>query len=379
MGRTGGGSSGGGHSGGGHSVSRSSGGHRVGGSSSSRPMGGASRPTGGFGGGRPSSTPPRGGNYGAPPPPRGGYYGAPPPPRGGHYGAPPPPRGGYYGAPPPPPRGGGRRSGGGCVSSLISVVILLIFIGILLGMFSSFGGGSSTDIPASSYNREKLDSGNGYINDCIYDELGWFDNVSRTESRLKDFYEETGVQPYIMLLDYIPGVDSDSQKEEYARQLYEENIDNESTFLYVYFAEENESESDDPGYMCYVNGIQVSSVMDAEALDIFWAYLDKYWYTDMSTDDMFVKIFNSTADTIMTKSTTSKDVAKYVLIVVAAGVVVFGVVKVVKLKHKRAKEEAEETERILNTPMESLVDEELKKTAAKYDEKNSIPYRKMLK
>ena len=60
----------------------SSGGHRVGGSSSSRPMGGASRPTGGFGGGRPSSTPPRGGNYGAPPPPRGGYYGAPPPPRG---------------------------------------------------------------------------------------------------------------------------------------------------------------------------------------------------------------------------------------------------------------------------------------------------------
>ena len=347
MGRTGGGSSGGGHSGGGHSVSRSSGGHRVGGSSSSRPMGGASRPTGGFGGGRPSSTPPRGGNYGAPPPPRGGHYGAPP----------------------PPPRGGGRRSGGGCVSSLISVVILLIFIGILLGMFSSIGGGSSTDIPASSYNREKLDSGNGYINDCIYDELGWFDNVSRTESRLKDFYEETGVQPYIMLLDYIPGVDSDSQKEEYARQLYEKNIDNESTFLYVYFAEENESESDDPGYMCYVNGIQVSSVMDAEALDIFWAYLDKYWYTDMSTDDMFVKIFDSTADTIMTKSTTSKDVAKYALIVAAAGVVVFGVVKVVKLKHKRAKEEAEETERILNTPMESLVDEELKKTAAKYDEK----------
>ena len=87
-----------------------------------------------------------------------------------------------------------------------------------------------------------------------------------------------------MLLDYIPGVDSDSQKEEYARQLYEENIDNESTFLYVYFAKENESESDDPGYMCYVNGIQVSSVMDAEALDIFWAYLDKYWYTDRGNE-----------------------------------------------------------------------------------------------
>ena len=373
MGRPGGGGgSVGGHSSGGHSVSRTGGGHRVGGgSSSSRPMGGASRPTGGFGGGRPSSPPPRGGNYGAPPPPRGGHYGAPPPPppHGGYGAPPPPPPHGGYGAPPPPTSGGGRKSGG-CVSWLISVVVLLIFVFILLGMFSSIGGGVGEEgIPASSYNREKLDSGNGYINDCIYDELGWFDNVSRTESRLKDFYNETGVQPYIMLLDYIPGVDTDSQKDAYAQQMYDEKIKNESTFLYVYFAEENEDESSDPGYMCYVNGIQVSSVMDAEAVDIFWAYLDKYWYSDMSTDDMFVNIFNSTADTIMTKSTTSKDVAKYALIVVAAGVVVFGVVKVIKLKHKRAKEEAEETERILNTPMESLVDEELKKTAAKYDEK----------
>ena len=227
MGRTGGGHAGGGHSSGGHSVSRSSGGHRVGSSSTSRPMGGASRPTGGFRGGRPSSTPPRGGNYGAPPPPRGGHYGAPPPPRGGYYGA-------------PPPHGRRGRSGGGCVSWLTSIVVLLIFMGILIGMFFSIGGTSGGNVIQSSYNREKLDSGNGYINDCIYDELGWFDNVSRTESRLKDFYDETGVQPYIMLLDYIPGIDTDSQKEDYAQQLYEENISNESTFLYVYFAEQNE-------------------------------------------------------------------------------------------------------------------------------------------
>ena len=230
MGRTGGGHAGGGHSSGGHSVSRSSGGHRVGSSSTSRPMGGASRPTGGFRGGRPSSTPPRGGNYGAPPPPRGGHYGAPPPPRGGHYGAPPPPRGGYYGAPPPHGRRG--RSGGGCVSWLTSIVVLLIFIGILIGMFSSIGGTSGGNVIQSSYNREKLDSGNGYINDCIYDELGWFDNVSRTESRLKDFYDETGVQPYIMLLDYIPGIDTDSQKEDssYMKRTFQTN---QHFFMYI--------------------------------------------------------------------------------------------------------------------------------------------------
>ena len=371
MGRPGAGSAGGVHSGGGHSVSRSGGGHRVGGSSSSRPMGGASRPTGGFGGGRPSSTPPRGGNYGAPPPPRGGYYGAPPPPRGGHYGAPPPPPR-HYGAPPPPPRGRGRRSGG-CVSEIMSWIVVFLILVIAMAFYFSPGSSSSGSIPSSSYNREKLDSGNGYVNDCIVDELGWFDNVSRTESRLKDFYNETGVQPYIVLLDYdtySKEGTSDDAKYNYALKYYDNNITNESTFLYVYFEEEYEDEYSEPGYMCYINGTQVSSVMDSEAVDIFWAYLDKYWSdSSLSTDDLFVKTFDSTADTIMTKSTTSKDVAKYVLIVVAAGVVVFGVVKVVKLKHKRAKEEAEETARILNTPMESLVDEELKKTAAKYDEK----------
>lgn len=362
MGRPGAGSAGGGHSGGGHSVSRSGGGHRVGGSSSSRPMGGASRPMGGggFGGGRPSSPPPRGGNYGAPPPPRGGHYGAPPPP----------PR--HYGAPPPPPRGRGRRSGG-CVSEIMSWIVVFLILVIAMAFYFSPGSSSSGSIPSSSYNREKLDSGNGYVNDCIVDELGWFDNVSRTESRLKDFYNETGVQPYIVLLDYdtySKKGTSDDAKYNYALKYYDNNITNESTFLYVYFEEEYEDEYSEPGYMCYINGTQVSSVMDSEAVDIFWAYLDKYWSdSSLSTDDLFVKTFDSTADTIMTKSTTSKDVAKYALIVVAAGVVVFGVVKVVKLKHKRAKEEAEETERILNTPMESLVDEELKKTAAKYDEK----------
>ena len=366
MGRPGGG---GGHSSvsrssGGHSVSRSSGGHRVGGSSSSRPMGGSSRPSGGFGGGRPS-----GGHYGAPPTPPRHHSAPPPPPR--HYGAPPPPPR-HYGAPPPPPHRGGYyerapRRRGGCVSEILSWFIAFLIIIIALGFYMApRGGGSTGSVPSSSYNREKLNTGNGYINDCIYDELGWFENESRTESRLKDFYNETGVQPFIIIKAYNPEYVTDEEREDWAKILYDEYIDNESTFLYVYF--EDEVESDDSGYMCYVGGTDVSAVMDSEAVDIFWAYLDSYWNSNLSVDDVFVKTFNSTATRIMTKTTTSNDVKKYVLIAVAAGVVIFGVVKVVKLKHKRAKEEAEETERILNTPMENLVDEELKKTAAKYDE-----------
>ena len=353
MGRPGGGGggrSGGGRSGGGHSFSRSSGGHRVGGSSSSRP-GGSS---GSFGGSRPSGGPRAFGGMGG----MGGFGG----PMGGP--APRPPRAPRVYVTPP-----GRGHSGGCLSNTMAWITMIIILVVFMAIVMAGGSDSGGSAPSSSYNREKLEAGNGYINDCIVDELGWFDNESRAESRLKEFYDETGVQPYIVLLDYIPELRTDDEKQEYAESWYEENIDNEATFLYVYFAEANENEYSEPGYMCYVNGRQVSSVMDSEAVDIFWSYLDKYWVSDLSTDDMFVKTFTSTADRIMTKTTTSKDIVKYVLIVAAAGIVVFGVVKVVKLNHKRAREEAEETERILNTPMENLVDEELKKTAAKYDEK----------
>lgn len=55
----------------------------------------------------------------------------------------------------------------------------------------------------------------------------------------------------------------------------------------------------DVGYMVYVNGLNVDSVMDEEAVEIFWDYVDEYWYFELSTDDMLIEIFNSTADAIM--------------------------------------------------------------------------------
>lgn len=55
--------------------------------------------------------------------------------------------------------------------------------------------------------------------------------------------------------------------------------------------------------MAYVNGKQVTSVMDSEAVNIFWNYIDRYWTDDsLSTVEVFTKTFNSTANTIMEKS-----------------------------------------------------------------------------
>lgn len=266
--------------------------------------------------------------------------------------------------PPPPPsprrysgrnyRGSyyGNSSGssiGSVIVSLILLVVVLAFVSAFFSKMSSGGRSSDSSLPASTRNREKLNAGRSFDSGCIVDEIGWFDSVSAAGRQLQTFYDKTGVQPYIVLLQYHPELTTDSQKESYAQEYYEDNIDNEATFLYMYFAEEDVD--NEVGYMCYVNGKQVDSVMDAEAVDIFWGYLDRNWYSDMSTDELFTNAFIMTAETIMTKSRTKTDV----VFVLAAGFVIIGIlfaaISAMKTKRRHERERAEETQRILNTPL----------------------------
>jgi hypothetical protein len=370
MGRAG--SAGGGHSSsGGHSMGRSGGGHSISGGSSAggghgiggNSSGGHRAGSGSFGGGSfgggPMAGTPGGGFAGGSRGPGGGFGGGSRGP-GGRMGNPAPPPG--RGTPPPPP---GRR-GGGCGTQLFAV-FAMIFILCGIGTFASCSGrtqGNSGSTVTSTIVREKLDTGNAYVQNCIIDEIGWFDNVSQTESQLKDFWKQTGVQPYIILKAYDSSLTTDSEKEQWSQNYYDENFDAENIFLYVYFAEEDVD--NDVGYMTYTNGYQTSSVMDSEAVEIFWNNIDKYWYTNLSTDELFVKAFDDTADTIMYVSTTGKDILKWILIIVAVLLIIVAIlliggiiVNLVKQKNKRAKEKAEENQRILNTPINDLAKDNL--------------------
>ena len=325
MGRAGAGGGGGGHSGGGHSSSRSSGGHHVSSGSSGRRAGGGRSCYSGhssYGGGR--------------------FYG-----------------GGFY--PRPPRRSTVIVSHGGSFNAVISLIIFVVVLIAAFGGFPSSNSSSTKSVPKSTQNRERLESGVGYDNNCIVDNIGWFDNVTKTEKSIKKFYDKTGVQPYIVLNAYDSTLLTDTAKEEYAKKWYDEHIKNESTFLYMYFAEPDTD--NDVGYMAYVNGKQVPSVMDSEAIEIFWAYVDKYWYSDMSTDDMFTTIFTKTADRIMTKSTTAADVGNNAIKVIGVIIVFAGIIVVMVLRRKHKAEEAKETEKILNTPLngDSEADDLLKK------------------
>ena len=301
------GTSGGGHrSSGGHSSSRVGGGHHVGRSS---------RPTG-------SSSFNRG-------PSMHHYHHTPPPPRRGYYGH----RRNVY------------TSSSSGLGTLIACLIVFAVV-----IFSFFMIASDDSDVTSTINREKIENPIPYDNNCIKDELGYVENTSKLSKNLKNFYNKTGIQPYIYLKSYDETLTSDSQKDNYAQNWYEQNIDNEDTFLFVYYEDQDPNEI---GYMAYVNGKQVTSVMDSEAVNIFWNYIDRYWTDDsLSTVEVFTKTFNSTANTIMEKSTTSNDIIKIICIIVGIIIVIGGIIYILRMKFKRDKEKAKETVEILKTPLD---------------------------
>lgn len=299
-------SSGGHRSSGGHSSSRVGGGHHVGRSS---------RPTG-------SSSFNRG-------PSMHHYHHTPPPPRRGYYGY----RRNVY------------TSSSSGLGTLIACLIVFAVV-----IFSFFMIASDDSDVTSTINREKIENPIPYDNNCIKDELGYVENTSKLSKNLKNFYNKTGIQPYIYLKSYDETLTSDSQKDNYTQNWYEQNIDNEDTFLFVYYEDQDPNEI---GYMAYVNGKQVTSVMDSEAVNIFWNYIDRYWTDDsLSTVEVFTKTFNSTANTIMEKSTTSNDIIKIICIIVGIVIVIGGIIYILRMKFKRDKEKAKETVEILKTPLD---------------------------
>ena len=229
MGRAGAGGSGGRHqsSGGGHRVSRVSGGHRIGGSSGSHSRAGSGSKT---------SSAKRSNMGSAGSMSSGGYTRrSTVRMRSGISGSPPP----------PPPRYREPRTYhsygnyNGCSEGFVIGCTVAVFLAVVVGFFILVFRNSDLSLNYSMKSaivRERLDTENAYINDCIIDELDWFKDTSNTSVQLKKFWEETGVQPYIILKSYDAALKTESQKEQWATDYYDANFDTENIFLFVYFA-----------------------------------------------------------------------------------------------------------------------------------------------
>ena len=229
------------------------------------------------------------------------------------------------------------------VATFIIVVILIALSGIL----------SNSEPKMKNYvQREKLVTNNGFMTDCVTDNSDLFSNETAMESKLKHFHDKTGVQPVIISNTYNNNINSNDDAFNWAVDYYDNNIDREDCLVLVYF---DAYDIDDEGYSALVTGHQVDSIMDSDAIEIFWGYFDRYWNSDATWDDMFVQTFNSTADTIMTVHKTTGDVVFIVVALFIAIIVGVVIVAVVIQKRKQAKEKAESDERILNADLSKSV------------------------
>lgn len=318
--------------------------------------------SGGFGGG--SSRPPspgRSGGFGGMG--RGGFVPPPPPPR--------PPRPHYHHAGPgwygPGPRRYHRpyfsRGGTGClVVPIVTIaIIMFLFIAALSGPTVYINGSDAgSTVTASTIEREPLPSGS--VNETGYftDELGWITNVTTLTAGMKNFYKETGVQPYLYLTDSINGSHSptDAEVEEFANTLYDQLFTDEAHLLLIFF------EYDEMYHTWYLAGTQAKTVLDQEAMDILLDYVDKYYYSDYTDDEFFSNAFDEAGTRIMSVTT-----SPWIPVLIVVGILAILVVLFFwwRARKKQKNLEAQQVEETLKTPLETFGDSEAAERAKKYD------------
>ena len=347
----GGGRGGSGHSSGGgsrSSSSHSSGGSRGFSGGGSRSYGGGSR--GGYGGG-----------------PRPGYNNRPPHPG-------PPPvhhHTHYYG-------GARRRRSSGC-SSLAALIIVIIIVTIAFinvafqsscTALSSCLGGSAINISGtkSTKEREKLDRDLVNLSSEWYtDELGWIDFESDLVRGMEHFYDKTGIQPYLYLVNSNGNMNGE-QMDAFAQSTYDKLFSDEGHLLVCYFSCANDEPWIVEGDLYLVTGQATELIMDDEAQKIFWSTYDYYYEDpDLSIEEFYGNTFRTAGDKIMAGPIPWRTVIIVIAAVVGVIVIIVILVNFWKARVKQKNKEQEDLERMLDKPLETFGDSSLNDLKDKYD------------
>lgn len=257
--------------------------------------------------------------------------------------------------------GGGGGCGSGC-GTLVCIGIAVMVLFMLIAFFMR-GAGDGGSITKSTVAREPLPAGAVQETGYYTDEAGWIRNGRELESGMKEFYKETGIQPYLYILPADPNATVASLTER-SKALYDELFTDTAHFLLVF------CDDDRGSYNCgYTIGAQAKSVLDDEAIGILADYMDHYYYSDIPQGDedrMFSLVFEKTGERIMT-------VHKSPLPVVAVCLAVVAVVALAYLWGKKAREarerEQKRAEEILKTPLEKFGDKDIEDLAKKYEDK----------
>lgn len=244
-------------------------------------------------------------------------------------------------------------------NSLLSTIVTIIVILFILGTFISMATSSNSKIPKNTKERTALF---GVVNktDWYQDDIGWVSNKSTLISGLEDFYNKTGVQPFILFVPYSPNYWNGSSinataTDDYLETIYKSKFTDEAHFIFAYFQCKNDSKSEMDGEFRYLSGYSADTIMDNEAINILWGYFEKNYYdTSLSLEKMISNTFSETAKSIMSKPTNGWDFGIVFFVIIGAIVAIWIIYKIIKNKNQRAKEKEEYTKEILEKPLETF-------------------------
>ena len=251
-----------------------------------------------------------------------------------------------------------QKKGGG----LLQALIIIFGIFCLFMAFNSF-----LRLPRTGHDRLSYDA--LQLSDSWYeDELGWINDEDELIAGLRYFYQETGVQPYVLICDELGGYSwdiDDAYAEEWMAMLYDQFFADEGHLIYV-FMEYAPSE-----FISYIYaGSAADTVIDDEGRSIIFDNTAEYYYDDSLSDEgFFSKVFEESADDIMgTGSRNAFYVWTALTVMSALG---GGLYYLYQRRRQREQEEAERLKRILEAPLEDSPEE--KELREKYILKDEAP------
>lgn len=208
-------------------------------------------------------------------------------------------------------------------TSLIASIVLTVILCIM-----------SISTYVSSYNKTVTDTFEKLspeqcikANTWYTDNWGtWITNQDVLIKGLEYFYNETGAQPYI----YITGEEgihysSEELVQGLAEEVYTEKF-SDGGHIVLIFREYPDASGD--WYADVYSGNAVTSVLGKDISDVIMNYLVKYYdYSSLTDDEMFAKVFTSTADQLhnvcITKEVTfDHKCFVYLVLAIFAGVLI---------------------------------------------------------
>jgi uncharacterized membrane protein len=254
------------------------------------------------------------------------------------------------------------RGSSGCLTTFL-IIFAIIFVAALFGSNNSNSyQNSNTTITSNSVKREPLEK--GAVKETAYyeDNLNWINNTTKLQTGLKNFYNLTGIQPFILLVDSIGNDPTDEEIDAYANKYYDEHFEDEAHLLFIYI--------EDIDYSYGIVGSRGKTIMDQEAWDILYDYSQNYWHSDLEDEDMFAKVFTDAGERIMSDpnaGTKMKTSVIKVLVIAIAVIIIISILR--KWQKDRALQKQKEDENlkdILNTPLETFGSKEMDDLIDKY-------------